>query len=291
MATCGSVEGGVSTQGGVVHSHGVEPQSAGEVAGWSRGRYGPLCCSNASSFSYSSPFVPRCVVATSPVPIASFVAHLPVWPSHPPPSIVCTSRCVGAKRFALESATARVCREASGRVTTNVMVRDLDLGDPRAADARRLEVVVDGLPLFGGCQLAVDATVVSALHFDGSPHRGAENLGGMVLHGARRRQERTYTELVGPRRRARLVVLGIEVGGRVSTEKASFLSQLAKTRARQETALMRRRAEQAWRMRWGAQSPHLCSVCAHRMARMVTHLQRMRWKGTIGMLVWSREVL
>ena len=54
-------------------------------------------------------------------------------------------------------------REAGGRVTTNVMVRDLDLGDPQAADGRRLEVVVDGLPLFGGCQSVVDATVVSAL--------------------------------------------------------------------------------------------------------------------------------
>ena len=39
---------------------------------------GPLCSSNASSYSHPSPFVPRCVVATSPVPIASFVAHLPV---------------------------------------------------------------------------------------------------------------------------------------------------------------------------------------------------------------------
>ena len=38
-------------------------------------------------------------------------------------------------------------------MTTNVMVRDLDLAVPNAADARRLEVVVDGLPLFGGAQL------------------------------------------------------------------------------------------------------------------------------------------
>ena len=67
--------------------------------------------------------------------------------------------------FALESAAARVCRD---RVTTNVMVRDLDLPVPDAADGRRLEVVVDGLPLFGGSQLAVDATVVCALRSDGS---------------------------------------------------------------------------------------------------------------------------
>ena len=44
------------------------------------------------------------------------------------------------------------------------------------------------------------------------------------------------------RRRARLVVLGIEVGGRMSAETRSFLSQLAKARARQEISLMRKRA-------------------------------------------------
>ena len=55
--------------------------------------------------------------------------------------------------FALESATARICCEVGGRVTTNVLVRDLDLEGPGGlgqADARRLEVAVDGLPLFGG---------------------------------------------------------------------------------------------------------------------------------------------
>ena len=52
---------------------------------------------------------------------------------------------LGRRGFALESAAARVCREAGGRVTTNVMVRDLDLPVPDATDS--LEVVVDGLPL------------------------------------------------------------------------------------------------------------------------------------------------
>ena len=33
-----------------------------------------------------------------------------------------------------------------------------------AGSPRRLEVVVDGLPLFGGAQLAVDTTLVCALH-------------------------------------------------------------------------------------------------------------------------------
>ena len=48
MATCGSFEGGVSTQGGVVHSHGAEPQSASDLT-----RIPPkcsaLCCGDVSS--------------------------------------------------------------------------------------------------------------------------------------------------------------------------------------------------------------------------------------------------
>ena len=76
---------------------------------------------------------------------------------------------LGRRGFALESALARVCREAGGRVATNLFVRNMDLGVPRAGDNRRLEVVVDGLPLFGGAQLAVDTTLVSALKANGEP--------------------------------------------------------------------------------------------------------------------------
>ena len=48
------------------------------------------------------------------------------------------------------------------------MVRDLDLVQ-FAGDAQRLEVVADGLSLFGGAQLAIDTTLVSALHANGEP--------------------------------------------------------------------------------------------------------------------------
>ena len=68
---------------------------------------------------------------------------------------------LGRRAFALESAAARVCREAGARVTTNVMVRDLDLVPQERVDGRRLEVVADGLPLFHGAQLAVDTTMVA----------------------------------------------------------------------------------------------------------------------------------
>ena len=125
------------------------------------------------------------------------------------------------------------------------MVQDLDLAVPHAADARRLEVVVDGLPLFCGAQLAVDTTLVCALHANGSARRGAAHTDGVALTAARRRKEATFPELVGRRGRARLVVLAVEVGGRWSLETQSFLSQLASAKARAASPLMRRRVEQA----------------------------------------------
>ena len=160
--------------------------------------------------------------------------------------------CLADRGWALESVAARICREARGRVTTNVMLRDLDMVLPNAADGRRLEVVADGLPLFGGAQLAVDTTLVCALRRDGNPTRNAVDEDGVALRRARHRKERTYPELVGRRARARLVVIAVEVGGRWSEEARSFLSQLAKARARGENKLLRKWAEQAWRLRWSS---------------------------------------
>ena len=56
-------------------------------------------------------------------------------------------------------------------MTTNILVRDLDLAEPNAVDGRRLEVVGYGSPLFGGAQLAIDTTLVSTLHANGLPRR------------------------------------------------------------------------------------------------------------------------
>ena len=45
-------------------------------------------------------------------------------------------------------------------------VRDLDLLVPNVHGGRRLEIVAEGLPLFGGVQLVVDVTLVSPLRGD-----------------------------------------------------------------------------------------------------------------------------
>ena len=51
-----------------------------------------------------------------------------------------------------------------------MFVRDLDLAEFNRFDARRLDVVADGIPLFGGAQLAIDTTMVSPLHRDAQWH-------------------------------------------------------------------------------------------------------------------------
>ena len=65
---------------------------------------------------------------------------------------------LGRRGFPIESAVARVC----SRVTTNVRVQDLDIPPGAVPDK-------DGLPLFHGAQLAVDATMVSPVRRDSSP--------------------------------------------------------------------------------------------------------------------------
>ena len=72
------------------------------------------------------------------------------------------------------------------------------------------------------------------------------------LTRARRCKETTHPELVGRHARARLVVLGVEEGGRFSTETQSFLSQLARAKARCENSILRKRVEQTWRLGWGS---------------------------------------
>ena len=149
---------------------------------------------------------------------------------------------LGRTGFPLESAAARVCREAGARVRTNVMVRDLDLWPPQRIDNRRLEVVTDGLPLHGRAQLAIDTTMVSA-------RPGADRLDGVALAEARRRKERTYPELSGEGGRAKLVVLAVEVCGRWSGEAHTFLGALATAKAR-SPPLLQHNVRAAWLHRW-----------------------------------------
>ena len=123
----------------------------------------------------------------------------------------------------LEHVVARVSRAAR-----NVRVGGMNMDVP-ITDARRVEVVANGLPWF--VQLAIDAMIVSSVTRTGLVRPGADTRPTAAVQDATRcKRRQTYPELevAGC---ARLVVLGIEVGGCFSTETASFLLLLARHRA------------------------------------------------------------
>ena len=165
----------------------------------------------------------------------------------------------------LERAAARVCREAGARVTTNTppkikintLVRDLNVAVSRFDD-RRVEVIANGLPLWNGAQLAVDTTIVSLLTAAGEARSRRDPARPVALLEARRRKEATYPELLASAR-CRLVVIGVEVGGRWGSEAASFLRLLARARARAAPEALHPALRSAYVHRW---SGLLCAAAS-----------------------------
>ena len=89
-------------------------------------------------------------------------------------------RTAGEKGLLAGKHSCQSVQRGRGRVATNLSVRDMDLGVPNAHDNRRLEVVADGLPLFGGVQLAW--TPLWCPQFKVTGNRRGELLTGMVWH-------------------------------------------------------------------------------------------------------------
>ena len=136
------------------------------------------------------------------------------------------------------------------RVARNVRVADMNIDVP-VGDARRIEVVCNGLPLWHGAQLAVDATLVSPLTRDGQPQPAANAQPGIALARAEQRKRRhTYPELF----RARRCPLAF------SALKLEFLRLLAQARAASAPVAVCRTAPAAWVYRWSG----ILSVAAQR---------------------------
>ena len=115
-----------------------------------------------------------------------------------------------------------------------------------------MEVLAQGLPCFGGAQLAVDVTAWSALTTRGAPRPRATWQNGAALLDARADKESIYPELARSSR-ARLVVLALETAGRASTETVNFLWQLAQALSRSSPTYLQRAAAYGW-FRAGAAS-------------------------------------
>ena len=138
-------------------------------------------------------------------------------------------------------------------------VADMNIDVP-VVDDRRINVVANGLPLWHGAQLAVDATLVSLVTRAGEPQTRTDvEPGRAVSSAAERKQRYTYPELTRARR-CRLVVVGLEVGGGFGTEAATFPRLLARHRAAAMPAWLRPAAQSAWVSRWAA----LLAVAAQR---------------------------
>ncbi len=156
----------------------------------------------------------------------------------------------------IEKVWARALREGGARVRENVLLRDAGLPvDP--SDQRAIEIVVTGLPVEHGIPLAVDATMVSPLHTDGTPHVGAASRAGVALARGRRAKERTYPELLGSSR-LRLLTAGVETGDRLSQEALQLLVTLSAHTASSEPQALRAAAARAWRARWVTMISTVC---------------------------------
>ena len=140
-------------------------------------------------------------------------------------------------------------------MTTNTRLMELNIGNIQRQDDRRIEVIANGLPLWGGVQLAIDTTLVSPLIRAGEPRSRAGRYAGAAVQDARRAKERTYPELLQTRR-CKLGVLAIEVGGRWSQETTTFLPLLAQAKARTIPARRKASFTNALIHRWSAQITH-----------------------------------
>ena len=138
----------------------------------------------------------------------------------------------------------------------NVFLRDTALDNIDPNDGRRIEVVVSGLPIARGIPIAVDATLVSPLHADGTPHPHTVTRPGASSRRAEASKANTYPELVNSSL-LQLLTVASETGGRLNRTGCKLLEDVAAVRARAEPAVLQSAAARAWRNRWTT----LLSVC------------------------------
>ena len=148
-----------------------------------------------------------------------------------------------------------------------------------SSDARRIEVLAQDLPCFGGSQLAVDVTLRSALTRSGEAQPGAAEEDGAILLQARVDKENKYPELLNGR--CRLVVVALETGGRWSNEAVDFIWQLAQAKAREVPSFMTStKMALVWERRWTRMLTFIslrrvfCGVVGGAVARRRVHHRR-----------------
>ena len=130
-----------------------------------------------------------------------------------------------------------------------VYLRDTSVPNIDPSDGRHIEVVATGLPFARGIPIAVDCTLISPLHADGSPWPNAESRPGVSFARAISQKHTTYPELVNSNV-LRLVVVASEVGGRLNSTGCQLLKVAAAHRAEREPEALRSQAARNWESRW-----------------------------------------
>ena len=113
--------------------------------------------------------------------------------------------------------------------------------DTVQANGRRVEVVVDGLPLFRGAQLAIDTTLVSPLQGDGQPHKVCADVDGAASTRPGDTRSVPTPSCANATVSSWLLKLGADGRG-------DFLKKLAMAKARGVPRVLQVRARQAWQM-------------------------------------------
>ena len=91
--------------------------------------------------------------------------------------------------------------------------------------------MASGLPFGRGVPVAVDATLVSAVHANGQPLARADKQAGVALKVAERRKRNAYPELVD-NSVLRLATVAHETGGRANGDDHKLLDAAASAKVR-----------------------------------------------------------
>ena len=152
------------------------------------------------------------------------------------------------------------------RVRYNAFLRDMNV-HVRPDDERRIEVLTQDLPCFGGTQLA------ERVGSSGEPRPRAADIDGALLAPARIDKETTYLELV-PSTRCLLVVVATETRLWWSEEAVQFVWQLAQAKAREASRFLAHQVALSWERRWSRMLGVACasSFAASLVQRMTREL-------------------
>ena len=157
---------------------------------------------------------------------------------------------VQARAKPIERAWQQVLRESGASTYYQKLLRATTL-PVHPTDNRRIDVLATGLPVYHGQPLFCDATIRSPLTASGAPHPRADRINGAVLVRAEKDKQTRYGDITSSGL-GRLLVLGVEVGGRWNDTSIQLIAALARHKATEAPPLLRGSAQLAWSDRWWA---------------------------------------